>query len=136
MVVSPPADTAPAAAPAAFTLTIDSAPGGATVTEGENVLGETPVKISVDRASIAAGPRTFLVKKDGFSPAQVVQGASIDNVHSMSSLAALAPEASSAVKSRPPLVGKPVAQGPASAKPPANAAAPPTGPGLDIRLKR
>jgi len=117
---------------AAFTLTIDSAPPGATVSEGENVLGTTPVKVAIDRASVASAPRTFVVLKDGFAPSHVVQGPSSDNVRSVVSLAALAPEAPSAVKSRPPAIVKPGAQATAAPKPTPSA----TGPGLDIRLKR
>ncbi len=126
---------------AAFTLTIDSAPAGATVTEGENVLGETPLKVAIDRASVASGPRTFVVTKEGFAPSKVVQGPSYESVRSVVSLApavGLAPDGSSAVKSRPPSGGKPAgtATGTPPAKPPATAAAPATAPGSDIRLKR
>ena len=132
---------APGAAAAAFTLTIDSAPPGATVSEGENVLGETPLKVAIDRASVSAAPRTFVITKEGFAPSHLVQGPSYESVRSVVSLApavALAPDGSSAVKSRPPSGGKPatVAAGTPPAKPPATAAAPATGPGTDIRLKR
>lgn len=131
-------------AAAAFTLTIDSAPAGATVMEGENVLGETPVKVAIDRASVSSSPRTFVITKDGFAPSHLVQGPSTDNVRSVVSLAAavpLAPEASSTVKSRPPVGGKPIGQlagatGTPTAKPTATATATANGPGLDIRLKR
>jgi hypothetical protein len=130
-----------AGAEAAFTLTIVSAPPGATVSEGENALGETPVTIAVDRASVSAAPRTFVITKEGFAPSHVVQGPSYENVRSVVSLApavALAPDGSSAVKSRPPSGGKPatVAAGTPPAKPPATAVGPATGPGTDIRLKR
>ena len=126
---------------AAFTLTIESSPVGATVTEGENVLGVTPLPVAIDRASVTAGPRTFVITKEGFASSKVVQGPSYESVRSVVSLAPavpLAPDGSSAVKSRPPSGGKPA--GPASgtppAKPPATAAGPATGPGTDIRLKR
>ena len=136
-----PTTTAVTAAtpPTAFTLSIDSQPSGATVSEGDKVLGETPLDVSIDHASVAAGPRTFVLKREGFAPSQVVQGASNEAVHSVASLAALAPEASSAVKSRPSASAKPLAQGPLPVKPPtstASAGAAPAGPGLDIRLKR
>ncbi len=126
---------------AAFTLTIESSPAGATVTEGENVLGVTPLPVAIDRASVAAGPRTFVLTKEGFASSKVVQGPSYESVRSVVSLAPavpLAPDGSSAVKSHPPSGGKPA--GPASgtppARPPATAAGPATGPGTDIRLKR
>jgi hypothetical protein len=125
---------------AAFTLTIDSAPPGAIVTEGESVVGVTPVKVAIDRAAVASSPRTFVVMKDGFTPSRLVQGPSDDNVRSVVSLAPspLAPEGSSAVKSRPPSGGKPALQaaGTPPAKPTATAAATANGPGMDIRLKR
>jgi serine/threonine-protein kinase len=127
---------------AAFTLTIESAPSGATVSEGENVLGDTPLKVAIDRASVSAGPRTFVVMKDGFAPSHVVQGASADSVKSVVSLAPLAPDAASTVKSRPAVGVKPISPSTGTPPPkPTTAAAPPTtdrdrGPGLDIRLKR
>ena len=125
---------------AAFTLTIDSAPPGATVSEGDNVLGETPVKVAIDRASVSAAPRTFTVTKEGFAPARIVQGPSYESVRSVVSLApaaALAPDGSSAVKSRPPGGGKggAVANG-TPPKPPGPAATPATTPVTDIRMKR
>ena len=128
---------APAGA-AAFTLTIDSAPPGATVSEGDNVLGETPVKVAIDRASVSAAPRTFTVVKEGFAPARVVQGPSYESVRSVVSLSpavALAPDGSSAVKSRPPggAKGGAVVSG-TPPKPPGTAATPATTP--DIRMKR
>ena len=126
---------------AAFTLTIESAPAGATVSEGENTLGVTPLPVAIDRTSVANGPRTFVITKEGFAPSKVVQGPSYESVRTVVSLApavALAPDGSSAVKSRPPSGGKPaaVAAGTPPAKPTATAAAPATGPGTDIRLKR
>jgi serine/threonine-protein kinase len=128
-------------ASAAFTLTIDSAPPGATVSEGENVLGVTPLKVAIDRASVSSAPRTFVVMKEGFAPSHLVQGPSDDNVRSVVSLAEgrspLAPDGSSAVKSRPPNGGKPVAQ--ATGTPPPKPTATATANGTretDIRLKR
>ena len=125
-------------ATAAFTLTIDSAPPGATVMEGENVLGETPVKVAIDRASVSSAPRTFVITKDGFAPSHLVQGPSTDNVRSVVSLAAVTTaDAATSAKVRPP-GGKPIAQATAAptAKPTATAATTANGPGLDIRLKR
>jgi len=135
--------TGAATVDAAFTLTIDSAPPGATVSEGENVLGETPLKVAIDRASVSSAPRTFVITKEGFAPQRVTQGPSSESVRSVVSLApavALAPDGSSAVKSRPPSGGKPTSPqgaGTPPAKPTATAAvAPAPGPGTDIRLKR
>jgi serine/threonine protein kinase len=127
---------------AAFTLTIDSAPGGATVTEGDNVLGETPVKVAIDRASVSTTPRTFVITKEGFVPSRLVQGPSADSIRSVVSLAPVAGapgvEATSSAKVKPTATAKPVAQGTGAttAKPTATAANTGNGPGLDIRLKR
>lgn len=127
-------------ASAAFTLTIESVPPGASVSEGENILGETPVKVAIDRASVSTTPRTFVVLKTGFAPSHVVQGPSNDSVTSMVSLAPLAADAPSAVKSRPGNGGKPGAQAAGTPpKPTATAVAPSNGgngAGTDIRLKR
>jgi serine/threonine-protein kinase len=127
---------------AAFTLTIDSVPPGATVSEGENVLGETPLRVAVDRASVSSAPRTFVVLKTGFAPSHLVQGPSDDSVTSVVSLAPLAAEASSAVKSRPGNGAKSGAQAAGAAPRPTAPAAPgngangANGAGSDIRLKR
>jgi hypothetical protein len=124
---------------ATFILVIDSTPPGATVTEGENVLGETPVKVDIDRAAATKMPRMFVVTKEGFAPSHVVQGPSAENVFNMVSLTpAATADAAASAKTRPQSTAKPVAQtgGPATAKPTATPATTPNGPGLDIRLKR
>jgi serine/threonine-protein kinase len=61
-----PAAAQPAAA-SSFTLTIDSIPSGASVSEGGIALGETPVTITLERSSLAAGPRKFVLRQDGFA---------------------------------------------------------------------
>ena len=130
------------AASAAFTLTIESAPASATVSEGDNLLGETPVKIAIDRASVSTTPRTFVITKDGFVPSRLVQGPSPDSVRSVVSLApaagTTAVDPSPSAKVKPTGTAKPVAQGTgaSTAKPTVTAATTATQPGLDIRLKR
>jgi serine/threonine protein kinase len=126
-------------AAAAFTLTIDSAPAGATVSEGDNLLGETPLKIAIDRASVATAPRTFVITKEGFVPSRLVQGPSSDSLRSVVvSLAPAAVDPASSAKAKPTGTAKPVAQttGASTAKPTVTAATTANGPGLDIRLKR
>ena len=112
---------APPLAPA-FVLTIESAPLGATVTEGERALGVTPLEVTIDRASVVAAPRTFTISKEGFAPTLVVQGPASENARSTTALAPLPPQPSASAKPRPT----------ATVKAPAPT---PTGT-TDIRLKR
>jgi serine/threonine-protein kinase len=67
-----------AAAEPSFTFVIESTPPGATVMEGDKTLGVTPFTMPVERTSVAGAPRTFVVKKDGFTSANVVQGPTDD----------------------------------------------------------
>ncbi|HEY8077981.1 MAG TPA: serine/threonine-protein kinase [Labilithrix sp.] len=95
---APPAISSGPAAASPFVLTIDSTPPGATVTEDDRTIGETPVQIPIDHESVASGMRTFVVKKDGFLASNVQQGESQANVKSV---VALAPDPSTHVKSHP-----------------------------------
>ncbi|MGC4079513.1 MAG: PEGA domain-containing protein [Rubrivivax sp.] len=110
-----------------FTLHIDSTPPGATVYEGDGVLGTTPLQITVDRAATATHPRTFVLKKEGFADSTLVQGSSNETVRST---VTLAPDPPATTKARPKGTSVPVQQ--ATAKPVATPA--PTG--LDIKVKR
>jgi serine/threonine protein kinase len=74
--VAPPPAASSAPAKNALVLTIESTPSGATVTEDDKVLGETPLPVPIDPASVTAGPRTFLVHKEGYLASTVQQGAS------------------------------------------------------------
>lgn len=86
--IEPLEPAAPAAAPIAapkpaatpeltgFALEIAANPAGAQVLEGDRVLGSTPLRLTIDGASVAAGPRTFTVRKPGYAPYTIVQGAS------------------------------------------------------------
>ena len=79
----PPLPSVPAPAPtlaavpasAAFSLQIESNPGGADVFESDVLLGRTPIRVSIDPAGLVNGPRTFTVRKAGYLPYTVVQGA-------------------------------------------------------------
>jgi serine/threonine protein kinase len=57
----------------AFSLRIESEPPKATVFEGERLLGETPLVLSIERASVASTPRRFTLRKPGYLDAQLVQ---------------------------------------------------------------
>ncbi|MBX3212698.1 MAG: protein kinase [Labilithrix sp.] len=121
---------APAAAPTAFVLRLDSTPPGATVLEEGKVLGVTPLDVPIERSSVATGARVFQLKKDGYTTTAFAQGASdADVVHAVP----LAPETARAVKSGS-------SHGSGGGRSPASGGAkgPATGPAgeSDIRLKR
>ena len=53
---------------ASFRLQLDSAPSEAVVKERGLVLGKTPLGLEIQRASVSAGPRQFVVEREGFQP--------------------------------------------------------------------
>jgi serine/threonine-protein kinase len=110
---------------ASFSLALESSPSGATVMEGDQVLGTTPMTVNIERSSVTSSSRTFVLKKDGYVSGSVVQGPSDANVKSA---VALAPEPTATVKSSPPKPGGIKVQPPPPVKPP-------PGPS-DIRLNR
>jgi len=85
-----PASIAPPPAPssASFALEIAASEPGARVYEGENLLGSTPLRMTVEPASVAQGPRTFTVRKSGFLPYTIVQGPSQKDARVLAELAA------------------------------------------------
>ena len=104
-VVSTPAQ---AEASRAFSLQIDSTPAGAEVFEGDSLLGRTPIQLSVDTARVASAPRTFTVRKTGYLPYTIVQGASPKDARVLAELAA----DPARVTPRPALKKPPVAEAP------------------------
>ncbi|HYP97398.1 MAG TPA: serine/threonine-protein kinase [Polyangiaceae bacterium] len=89
----PPAPLPPPAAPpapaavatsASFSLQIDSTPAGAEVYEADHLLGTTPLQLSVDSGQT---PRTFALRKSGYLPYTIVQGASAKDAHVLADLA-------------------------------------------------
>ncbi len=89
----PPAATTPptsalSTAPArqTFALQIDSTPSGAQVYEGQQLLGSTPIQLSLDAGGVAESPRTFTVRKAGLLPYTIVQGGSAKDVHLLAEL--------------------------------------------------
>ncbi len=120
----------PTAAPvkrAGFTLSIDSAPTGATVLEGDRVLGKTPATIAMDNAALGRSPRRFTLRLGGFLPYDVAQGASTADVRVLATLAA---EPSASATEAPARAPKAVPALPRHAVPRASAPAP------DIQLQR
>jgi serine/threonine-protein kinase len=76
-----------------FTLTIDSDPAGATVSEGSVHLGTTPFSHSFEVAADAS-PRVFVIEKDGFQPYVLRQGPARGEVHAHAALSPLATDTS------------------------------------------
>ncbi len=122
-----PMDTVPptpASAEPSFTFALDSSPSGAAVFEGEKQIGVTPIQIPIERASVRAQPRMFVLKKDGFVSANVPQGLSDEST--VKQMVTLAPDPQ-ASKPRPHTGPTGGGTKPAGARP---------GGGDDIRLNR
>ncbi len=122
-----PLDTSPptpASADPTFTFALDSNPQGASVYEGDKLLGVTPIQIPIERTTVRAGNRMFVVKKDGYVSASVPQG--FTDEATAKQMVTLAPD---------PQGGKPKAH-----TGPAGGGVKPVGPrpggGDDIRLNR
>lgn len=86
---APSASLVQAPSHGAFSLQIDSSPPGADVYEADVRLGSTPMRISIDSDANRA-PHSFTLRKPGYLPYSVVQGASAVDTRVF---AALAPEA-------------------------------------------
>jgi serine/threonine-protein kinase len=126
------------AAPSSFTLSIDSEPPGASVTEGSARLGSTPFSITLSMPA-QAGPRVFVVEKDGYLPYVVRQGAARGEVRVMAALTQRVEEAKPATSAAPSTLPAPKAPVPAARalpKPAKKPAATATTPPSDIRLER
>jgi hypothetical protein len=123
--------------PTSFTLSIDSEPQGASVSEGSVRLGMTPFSMSLSLPE-GSSPRVFVVEKDGYQPYVVRQGWARGEVRVMAALSQRPPDTAAVVKSAtPPATPKataehPKARPPAPKKPEAVVAKPPS----DIRLER
>lgn len=75
-----------------FTLSIDSDPPGATVSEGSVRLGTTPFSQPVE-LSADASPRVFVLEREGFQPYVLRQGPAHGDVHARATLSPLPTEA-------------------------------------------
>jgi hypothetical protein len=71
-----------AAAPGnnSFELYITSKPPRASVHEGDRVLGKTPLRLTISKASLASGPREFILRLSGYLPVKISQTASGSDV--------------------------------------------------------
>jgi len=87
-IATPATLAAPTPTSVVFTLQIDSKPAAAEVFDGERLLGTTPLQVSVDSATVAQAPRSFSVRKAGYLPYTIVQGASTKDARVLAELAA------------------------------------------------
>jgi serine/threonine-protein kinase len=159
---STPSATSPPAARRTFVLFIDASPTGAEIWEGEEKLGQAPIRISIDNEAARKEPRRLVVRRSGFQPYSIVQGPSDENVRIIAQLVAASgdtPATAAAAPAAPSMAKEHLASvpGPAPAKatkgaapraePAISAAPPPTIPAApaastppaapsDIRLQR
>ncbi|HNS96997.1 MAG TPA: serine/threonine-protein kinase [Polyangiaceae bacterium] len=68
-----------AASPTAAVLHIESQPPGASVRNGSEVMGTTPLEIPLDNASLARTPLRLSVQLDGHTPVDITQGPAREN---------------------------------------------------------
>lgn len=116
---------------ASFRLQLDSTPSEAIVKEGALVLGKTPLDLEIQRASVSAGPRQFVVEREGFRPFTHAQADSTVDI------ATIVPLETNATKPRAPGSRKQeTGSGPTAAA--AKPKTPPARPSarLDINLAR
>ncbi len=131
----PPPSTVPVAA--THMIRIESTPPGATVSENDKVLGQTPMAIPLDPAQQSA--RKLVIALDGYAPYTVHQGPSLEDVRVLVPLTvASVPVAKPTTEpsAAPPPV-KPLS-GPMPGRPPPTATAAPKAPpsSLDINMNR
>ncbi len=136
---APPPPTTATAAPIAVTrmIRIESTPPGATVSENEKVLGQTPMAIPLDPAQQSA--RKLVLSLEGYAPYTVHQGPSLEDVRVLVPLTvavAVAPK-STADAATTAHVKPPPGPGPARVAPPSTGTPKPPPPSpLDINMNR
>jgi eukaryotic-like serine/threonine-protein kinase len=112
--------------PRSFVLMLDSTPQGADVLEGDQMLGTTPMQVTIDRAGVQGAPRRFVLRLDGYASYTLLQGDSTTTVESVAVLVPSAPPAASgSATAQPRRAPRPAAPRPA-----------PTRPDTDIKLTR
>jgi CheY-like chemotaxis protein len=84
--------------PSSFQLSIVSRPPRATVLEGNQVLGKTPLRLDMDNAALADGPREFVVQLNGYHSHKISQSQSKADVRVV---AVLTPRQSAAAEPAP-----------------------------------
>ena len=136
---APAAPVTPIAAPlpVAHMIRIESTPPGATVSENDKVLGQTPMALPLDPAQQSA--RQLVLSLDGYAPYTVHQGPSLEDVRVLVPLTvASVPVARPTTEAAAPAYVKPLS-GPMPGRPApsvtASPKAPPSSP-LDINMNR
>ena len=84
---TPSGATAPTAR-RSFFLFIDAAPAGAEIWEGDKMLGQVPMQVSIDNEAAQHVPRRLVVRRAGYQPYSIVQGPSDENVRIIAQLVA------------------------------------------------
>ena len=84
-----------------FTLSIDSDPRGAEVYEGEDLLGTTPLHMTISRDSVRDRPRKLTLRMDGRLPYSIVQGLSTEDVVVKATLDPAPPGGTAVVQKQP-----------------------------------
>jgi hypothetical protein len=116
-----------------FNLRIESTPAGAEVVERDRVLGKTPIELTIERESVAGGPRELLLRLEGYKSRFISQGSSESDVRVQ---AELLPEASNAPAVAPSATPRAPSIRPSAPPAPKPSAHPAPQPGNDIKLHR
>jgi len=130
----PEASVAPAPKHATFTLLVESTPSAAEIYDHDRQLGETPMLLTIERASVAAGPRLFVLRRPGYEPYSIMQGDSDANVRVMAALVPAVPVAAASGVAPPPRVRAPAKAPEPKRAVPSASGAPVMAP--DIRMNR
>ena len=118
--------------PRTVSVSVQSTPAGATVTDGDVVLGTTPALLSFDADALARAPRRLTLTLSGYAPYTFSQGP-VSGTEAAVISATLVAETSS--KKEPAALGKRSPGSPRTAGAPATGK-PPPGPEGDIRMTR
>ena len=134
MSTAPEASVGPAPRLASFTLLVESTPSAAEIYDNDRRLGETPMLLAIERASVAGRPRLFVLRHPGYEPYSIVQGDSEANVRVMAALVPAVPVAAASVATPPPRVQTPARTTEPKRAVPSASGAPVMAP--DIRMNR
>jgi len=118
-----PPTAASAPSPVTRMIRIESTPPGATVSESDKVLGQTPMAIPIDPAQQSA--RRLVLSLDGYAPYTVHQGPSLEDVRVLVPLTVVQeakpttePSTAAHTKAPPPLTGRLPTPATSTPKPP------------------
>lgn len=131
------AETAPAIVSTRFAIRFESEPSGASVWEGDRLLGVTPFDYAIEHESVLRNLRSFVVRAEGYTPFAVNQGDSKQNVVVMARLVPAPAPVSSVNPSPAPMVqGAPHSTRRVTGASTRNAAQAPNTLPNDIRMQR